>query len=765
MAAVKHPDYREEAERLAYTLEYVNKSLEDTATKKENIDNEVTRLKKHFNSDNSQDYIGLIINTQLQDSITLKYKNLQEAKHKPYFARLDFRENGKETEEKLYIGKMSLSRDEDQELIIIDWRAPIANLYYDGRLGKASYECPDGKIDGEIKLKRQFTIENGELNGIFDIDITTTDELLQANLGANADNRLKDIVSTIQSEQNRIIRANMWTPLIVQGAAGSGKTTIALHRIAYLIYTYEKKFDPENFMIIAPNRFFLNYISDVLPDLGVERVKQTTFEDFAMELLGKKYKVKNDSEKLTAFVENNETDRQKEWNRQVTAVSELKASIVFKEIVDEYIEAIEQSFIPKQPFRIASKVIFQYQEINNLFLNEYKRLPIVKRIHEIKKHLTSRLKIQKQEIVHHIEQECYQRVEKIKSSMEESEERQRLIIKEFDKKDELVDKIEKVAKKAVNEYVKSISRTDPFAYYKHFFEDSVRYFKIMQKKGIAESLAIFLRQYTMEVLQSGVIELEDFAPIIYLKYRIYGMDEKIPVRHIVIDEAQDFSVFQLYVLRKIVKDSSFTILGDLCQGIHAYRGTKDWGDVQKHAFGQEKCQVLTLEKSYRTTVEIMQAANQVIKSIGDGKLPLGKPVIRHGEKVQFIKKESINEIAVDVGNKIRQLKQEGFKSIAVICKTAKECKKAYAQLKKLLKTGEAPYIIKGNEKEYKSGLVIVPAYLAKGLEFDAVLIFNADAQQYKDSELDAKLLYVSMTRPLHRLYIYYCKELTCLLQN
>jgi DNA helicase-2/ATP-dependent DNA helicase PcrA len=188
---------------------------------------------------------------------------------------------------------MCLTRDEDQKLIIVDWRAPIANMYYESRLGDASYQCPDGKISGTLSLKRQFSIEKGRLEEIFDIDITTNDQFLQSYLGASADNRLKDIVSTIQAEQNRVIRANMERPLIVQGVAGSGKTTIALHRIAYLIYNYGKSFVPENFMIIAPNRLFLNYISEVLPELGVERVKQTTFEDFAREVIHEKYQIKD----------------------------------------------------------------------------------------------------------------------------------------------------------------------------------------------------------------------------------------------------------------------------------------------------------------------------------------------------------------------------------------------------------------------------------------------------------------------------------------
>ncbi|HEX7714012.1 MAG TPA: UvrD-helicase domain-containing protein, partial [Bacillota bacterium] len=272
-----HPAFPEESARLRETLKQVNQSLEDATQRKQYTDKELQRLERVGNADNSQGYIDLMVGQALKEGLVLKLRNLEGAQKKPYFARIDFTEAGKKKPEKLYIGKLSLTREEDQQPIIIDWRAPISNLYYESRLGPASYHCPEGEIGGDLQLKRQFSIEEGILERIFDIDITTNDQFLQSSLGANAADRLKDIVATIQAEQNRIIRADLEQPLIVQGAAGSGKTTIALHRIAYLIYTYNRSFRPEQFMIIAPNRLFLNYISEVLPELGVERVKQSTF--------------------------------------------------------------------------------------------------------------------------------------------------------------------------------------------------------------------------------------------------------------------------------------------------------------------------------------------------------------------------------------------------------------------------------------------------------------------------------------------------------
>ena len=270
MVKSNHPDYDEEVLRLNTILEYLIDYNKNILKEKKELDEAVNYGYSHYNSDNAEQFNELVINTALQRNLESRVRGLEKSIEKPYFARVDFKEEGKENIQRLYIGKTSLVDDKSNELLIVDWRAPIATLYYEGRLGEAKYDCEDGVIGGNISLKRQYAIEKSKLIDIYDIDITTNDEFLQASLNSLKDNRLKDIVSTIQEEQNRVIRADMWKPLIVQGAAGGGKTTIALHRIAYLLYNYEKTLSPDNFMIIAPNRFFLSYISDVLPELGVD---------------------------------------------------------------------------------------------------------------------------------------------------------------------------------------------------------------------------------------------------------------------------------------------------------------------------------------------------------------------------------------------------------------------------------------------------------------------------------------------------------------
>ncbi len=757
MPAKNHHAYAEELERCKYTLGYIEKYFESTLIKKKRLDNEVESLKKHFNSDSSQDYIDLGINTLLQSDAGIKLRNLVTAKSRPYFARIDFTEKNKSDPEKLYIGKMSLMRDEDHNVLIVDWRAPVANLYYEGRLGDAAYNCPDGKIEGSLSLKRQFSINKGVLEEIFDIDITTNDEFLQTYLGANADNRLKEIVSTIQVEQNAIVRADMWRPLIVQGAAGSGKTTIALHRIAYLIYTFEKSFKPENFMIIAPNKLFLNYISDVLPELGVERVRQTTFEDFAMDLIGKRFKMRDENEKLVMFTKTNKSAIEKNMLREC---SHFKTSMLFKYIIDNYISGIEKKLIPKVDFKIGSRIIYKYEEINHLFLNVYKMWPVVRRLDEIRKNLSNRLKVEKDSLLDDINNAADNNLINIKSKIQSLSKRQELITKVLDKRDGLIRKLEDISKKAVREYIKRINKISPINYYKELFCDKDLFNRLLSGK-IDERFIGYIREYTNKNLQSGHLEIEDLAPIIYLKFRLYGIDEKIPVKHIIIDEAQDFSAFQIYVLKKIIKDSSFTLLGDLCQGIHSYRGTRSWEDITDNVFSDRKNKFLKLEQSYRTTVEIMNIANKVLKYNPDLAHFAAKPVIRHGDEPEFIKKENIEEIANDILKKIQMLKKINFKSFALICKTMDKCIEVNKVLKRKIND---LHIMTGKEKEYKTGIIIVPSYLSKGLEFDVVFIPDAEKGTYTREGLDIKLLYVAVTRPLHKLYMYCTGEPTSLLK-
>lgn len=744
MSAFEHPDYKNELKRLEKTVGVLNNLNETIENEKALIDKSVEYSKAHYNADNTEQFNELVLNENRQFSLKSKLKNLKTSLDKPYFARVDFKEDLSSKVDNIYIGKMSLLDKETNEFLIVDWRSPVANLYYEGRIGRASYICPDGKTFGDISLKRQYIIEDSNLKDIFDIDITTNDDFLQIALGSNKDSRLKDIVSTIQSEQNKVIRADMWKPLIVQGAAGGGKTTIALHRIAYFMYNNENTLKPENFMIIAPNRFFLSYISDVLPELGVENVSQTTFEDLSFRIakkhLDKSMKLKPAYEKLAYILEHEDEAF------YITEASKFKSSLEFKDLLEKYIKYIEYNYIPKVDFKLYDTVLFSYKEIHKLFMKDYSHLPFSKRIDEITKSLINRISFRKDYILKDVEDEYEKKLNVIRKSMNDCKERREKLTSLIKERDEILLDIKKRSKTLVKNYIKNIPKRSITEYYKNFLDNLL----ILNKDNGKEDILKYLKDNSLQDIKNNLIEVEDLAPIIYITLKVYGLDEKLNLRHIIIDEAQDFSLFQLFALKQITNSGSFTILGDLCQGIYNYRGINDWNDVNKYIFKDEVCNNLCLEQSYRTTIEIMNTASNIISSLNDPRLPIAKPVIRHGEKVSVSEKSSLSEIANEIDKKIEFMLDSEYSSMAIICKTSNECKK----LKSMLKNKKNVSMITGKENDYTGGIVIIPSYLAKGLEFDIVIIANASNEVYKKNDLDAKLLYVAMTRPLHKLYIY-----------
>lgn len=680
----------------------------------------------------------------LLQSYFKKLEDIKKIKDKPYFARMDFREDSKELE-KFYIGKISLLDNKTAYPIIVDWRAPIANLYYEGKIGKAEYECLGEKINGEIELKRQYIIEDQRLQKYVNINVTGNDELLQNALEEKADDRLKNIVATIQDEQNKIIRADINSPLIVQGVAGSGKTTIALHRIAYLIYNYEKEFKPEEFMIIAPTRFFLNYISNILPDLGVDDVKQCTFEDFAYDVIGKKLKISDNNEKLVIIV-NKEFDSINNGKIDVMVKeSKFKTSINFKKIIDDYLKQIEDNYIPKCDFKFMEKTIMSYNDIDYLFKHTYKMYNFTARINEIEKHLIAELNKASIKIIEDLKAE---RSGKIKDLV--GEERINL----YDEYDKIIKCLEKGQKKISREYLSQIPKMDCVKYYMDFIENYLQ-----NSNEVFE----YLKKNIINNLKKNEIAFEDLAPLMYIQIKVFGIKEKCKIKHVVIDEAQDYGEFQFDVLKTILNSNSMTILGDIAQGVHYYRGIENWKRFIDVEFKDTKTVYTTLQKTYRTTKEIMDIANSVINKLPDYEkeyIVLGEPVINRKNSIDIKKCSDFKELITNINNRINVHLEQQYKSIAIIGKDMNECEKIEKKLSKLRSDVK---LIKGKDSEYNSGISIVPSYLAKGLEFDCVIIADASKSKYINDSLDIKLLYVTITRAMSKLDIFYIEELSELL--
>lgn len=674
-----------------------------------------------------------------------KSRDLSRTLDTPYFARIDFREDGDLDDKEIYIGKCSVSKD-NAKLQVIDWRTPVASLYYDGRLGEVSYESPAGKIKGNLNRKRVYDIQKGELRSFSDVDITTNDELLKPYLSASADNRLKNIISTIQAEQNRIIRAKLNRPIIVQGVAGSGKTTVALHRIAYLAYAYEKELKPQDFLIIAPNKFFLDYISAILPDLGVDDVTQLTFEDFAKKIIGKEVKVESSNLKLADIVNNG-----KNVNDIVQRTSRFKSSLEYKKMLDEYLQDTQFGFLPNDDLKIGDIVILSREKLKEGFNKQFYRpeTPIEERFKNYVRRIETFIENNQEMIENLIREKRKAEVARLDKNLSDGE-RKRKKIEIYDKYEPLLKKLDKGGKKLLAEYSKKAGKKSALEIYKEFIAQLGN----TDKTSISQDIITQIQQKMLKKPNSKEVEYEDLAPLMYIQHKIKGSKIAQSAKHIVIDEAQDYSEFQFAALRDILKNDSMTILGDIAQGIYSYRGTDDWNKVNNDIFSG-KAETLQLGKSYRTTMEIMEKGNDVIDKVRDQiNVELGEPVIRKGVPVTIEKKDN-SEITETLINRLEELLHSDKKNIAIITKTLQEATELYG---KLSKAKIPANLISDKATEYKGGISVIPSYLSKGLEFDSVILSDASKDKYGNNELDAKLLYIAITRAMHTLDIYYSKE-------
>ena len=658
-------------------------------------------------------YYGSDFKEQILESMrAANRKDLRIGVQEPYFGRLDFQEDGQSQPSPIYIGKVGASDEETMKPIVIDWRAPVASMFYSFTGGEepAFYHSPDGLVEGEVYLKRNIAIRKRELERVVDTyvkgseDVSLADDFLLYRLGENKDNKLKDIVSTIQSEQNDIIRAEKNMPLLIQGVAGSGKTTIALHRLAFLIYEYREQLEAERMIVFAPNSLFLDYISSVLPELGVGNIRQTTFQDWALRTLDDAVKLKSTEEKLKQAFSINRDDSK-------VMLGKLKGTMKFKSFIEESIAQFEKSLVPTKDFEAWDQAVIKVEDIKKWMQVEYKHYPLAKRRERVMGRVKRWIEIE---------------------------------LKKFEDTNEKK-LLKKEATKRLNTYMKYWPKMSPLSFYS----------TLLKQKEILEVLPEELVQETAKNCRKKEIHLEDLAPLIYIYHQFAGIELGQKFHHVVIDEAQDFSPFQIYILKEITMGNSFTILGDLSQAIYDYQGIEDWNDF-KEVFQETGYYELT--RSYRSTKEIIEFANEVIKN-ADIPVGLAAPVFRSGEKVKVI---STEDQFAEVVKTLQNMQNENVKTIAVIGRTDDECRNIY---EKLTAAGITVNVIEANQSKYEGGISVVPVYLAKGLEFDAVLLIDVDEVHYKDTKHDAKLLYVGCTRSLHDLWIFYSGEASPLIKG
>lgn len=714
-------EFERERVKLEQTIAIVKQILQD-----ENLD--LKRLYNDFVGDREELW-------RIADRKKLHISNLEVAQDKPYFARIDFvaEEDGKTST--IYIGKNGVMKDTD--IIVTDWRAPISSLYYDAEVGKCGFEAPNGRVNGEMLLKRQYEIENGELQEYFDVDLVSNDGLLQKYLNDNNDARLKSIVSTIQKEQNDVIRKNLSDNIIIQGVAGSGKTTVALHRIAYLVYNYINSIKQNQYLVIGPNPVFLKYIKSVLPELDVDGVEQCTYEMFAKKYIDEDININPSNKKVVANIS----------GKNKNDIDKFKCSMEYKDMLDRFLALYFYS-ITSKPLMLGDFQVLSSEEIENAFKtteNSYSN------------NLSNRIELTIDRLCRLIEDKQSELISKygdysfelFKTAVNNEEKKK---MRNMFSKDRI--EILKNCRSSLRKYFNK-SKVNATKLYKLFLS-TISDFDIYEYPYLNE-----LKKETMKNIKSNSYDFEDLASLIYIKRVISPDKDYEKIRHVVIDEAQDLGEFNFYSLKSTLPSATFSIFGDLAQSIYDYRGINSWEDVNNSMF-KNNGNIINFNKSYRTTAEIMNVADDVAESIGLGRSDL---VVRHGEEVNISETEEEKNIPEFIAKKIIEYKEKGYKTIAVISKTDLLSNYINDDLSAL--GINIPNVSENDDlSDEKFRICTISNQLAKGLEFDAVIINNANENIYSSSNpLDMKLLYVAVTRALHELDIVYTGEVSKPLEN
>ncbi|WP_040212194.1 RNA polymerase recycling motor HelD [Clostridium polynesiense] len=760
----KQKNILEEKNNLIVLRQWLSNKIVSINKYRENLGKRLKELKKASRGSYNEELETI---TNIYNITEKNYINYNEVFPQPYFARIDFREY-RHSVESLYIGKFSLGDEDTGEEKVIDWRAPIADLYYSGTRGEAYYKAPYGIISGELTLKRKFLFKEGEIQDIFDEGINEiiiksntgeealVDEFLRINLQESTGKKLKDVVATIQKEQNEIIRAEKNIPIIVQGSAGSGKTTVALHRLAYLLYRYKENISGKDILVIAPNMIFLDYISEVLPSLGVESVKQSTLENLAKDVLKIKYRILSKDKKLAGLLEDSSMDDYK----YIINTSRIKGSLAYKEIMNRVVRITERNlgFIKDMTFE--SSIIFEGKEINRLFLKDLSHLPIKKRKDEIKRYLKTKLEGRIKELQDKSDFQYEYLIARTKKTMEDGIERRKRLIELYDERDSVKKAIKDKTLKNFDDYFINWGNINIIDLYSSFFNDEDLFMEATSGK-IPKVLAEYMKKSFNDNINSGYIDSEDLCAMLYLKIVIQGIEDENKYSHIVIDEAQDYSLFELDVIRAFTHLDSMTIVGDIGQGIYYYKGINSWDKVMKEVF-KNNASFMPLTQSYRSTVEVINLANKVLK-LQDSDIKPAVPVLRHGKEPEFIKFTNYSDLSELIDNIVSNLHKAGKNSTAVICKNQKDCRNIRDNLNKYSRYNWG--IIGEKDKDIDMSNMIIPSYMTKGLEFDCTVIYHCSEGVYDMNPQDTRLLYVALTRALHEEYIVYKKSPSTLIKD
>lgn len=673
---------------------------------RENTEHGITSL---YTSDGFEALVEL---SQYINPVTDKIIDYEEEEHKillleemiksPYFARIDFKFDDEDEFEKIYIGRSSLRKNSYQEMYVYDWRSPIASVFYRFMTGEAFYDAPCGRVTGELNLKRQYEIKNGTLEYFFDSDVQIVDEFLRQLLSQNTTAKMKAIVETIQHEQDVVIRDMENDLLMVQGVAGSGKTSIALHRAAYLMYQgLQTKLSANNIMIISPNSIFEQYISNVLPELGEDNVISSVFEDILSELLnGRKIQSRND------FLENLIVNsKYKEISRNSI---EFKTSSFFREILDQFLIDIPRQWIEFEDVYYEGKCVVSGQILKDKILGRPE----------------TPLGIKLEQLEDYILEQIFG-TGKGRGHKEE--------------------------KNLIKQEIQKFIKIDIVELYKILFSNEAYFYSLLQNSNPSQNIKNIWK-YTKENLEADSLYYDDAIAIAYLYLKIYGTNKYKNIKQVVIDEAQDYYPLQYEIFNFLFSNAKFTILGDMKQTLAKKEDISFYEQIQK-ILNKKKSSLIMLDKSFRCTNEILNFSLKFIEQSSQI-----KSFNRNGDSPKVYIADN-SEIFIDeIVKEIKLCQEKGFQSICLICKTEKNSTYLFNKIKHKLDI----QLIKNGSVSDLQGVFILPVYMSKGLEFDTVLICDADSQNYHDED-DKNLLYVACTRALHKLSLFCENEVSPLI--
>jgi len=733
-----------EEQHLAQTRNIIQNNLTNYGREVSRMRDEIDNMLAHFHDDNPE-LINTLENTYtMHDHMKRALERNERAQKKPYFGRIIFRDETYDKNESLYIGRGGIAIDATRQAVI-DWRAPVANAYYENGLGKCSYSSPEGKpIEIDLQLKRTYEIEDGELLNFYDTEVISNDDLLTKYLAKNKQAVLGEIVATIQKEQNEIIRKSPYHNVIVQGVAGSGKTTVAMHRISYILYNYAQRIRPEDFYIVGSNRILLNYITGVLPSLDVHGVRQMTMEQLFVRLLyedwdDKKYQIKP----LDKAGRKSIAKGTLKWFRDLERYcAKLEWDIILRDSIflnpRQFVEGLRDGKpgvydeSDKSPASSQKLVLLVNGAAVERYIRQNPSVSLQNKINMLNDRLIVKIK-----------------EEFLGKGVKYTEPERKAILKAYR-----------------GRYGSNVWKTSIFDLYQDFLKRQISY------------------GYDVDIPETQ-FDVYDLAALAYLYKRIKETEVISEAHHVVIDEAQDFGMMVYSVLKFCIKDCTYTIMGDVSQNIHFGYGLNDWEELKKLYLPDPMDSFCILKKSYRNTVEISQFATNILHHGNFFTYPV-EPIIRHGKSV------TVRQIPISSGTRphilpdnrsntlptalpdpfsdallqeaaaiCKDWQQRGLATIAVICRNRETANRAAAGLSNFVPIMESDL----EKAEFGNGILVLPVEYTKGLEFDAVLILNPTREEYPVEDGHAKLLYVAATRALHELCVLHTGNLTGLIAD